>query len=129
MKPEEMSEFFESRLEEYDTHMLEEVEGCREGYLRMAEALPDSMRYLLDLGAGTGLQLVPIFERFPHLCVSAIDLSGEMLARLVGRFPDKHICATVGDFTKISLDKPIVFQAAVSFEVMHHLTAEERLAM
>ena len=74
MKPEEMSEFFGSRLEEYDTHMLEEVEGCREGYLRMAEALPDSMRYLLDLGAGTGLQLVPIFERFPHLCVSDIDL-------------------------------------------------------
>ena len=129
MKPETMQDFFSARIDEYDTHMLEEVVGCREGYLRMASALPDDLRYLLDLGAGTGLQLVPIFERFPHLCVSAIDLSGVMLARLRCRFPDKHICATVGDFTKMNLGKPIVFGAAVSFEVMHHLTAEERLAI
>ena len=31
---EEMAAFFARRVEDYDRHMLEEVEGCREGYSR-----------------------------------------------------------------------------------------------
>lgn len=33
---EDMRDFFTARLEEYDRHMLNEVDGCREGYRRMA---------------------------------------------------------------------------------------------
>ncbi len=67
MKLETMSDFFTARLEGYDEHMLEEVKGCREGYGKLAEALPENAGSLLDLGCGTGLELEEIFRRFPDL--------------------------------------------------------------
>lgn len=30
---EKMESFFEKRLEDYEEHMLENVEGCREGFI------------------------------------------------------------------------------------------------
>ena len=129
MKPENMKEFFEARLEDYDRHMLEEVVGCRGGYAAMAAALPEHTKRILDLGAGTGLELVPILERFPNMAVSAVDLSGRMLARLRERFADKHnLCAVAGDYTKIKYGIPF-FDAIISFEAFHHHTPEERLEL
>lgn len=37
---EKMEAFFQKRVEEYDSHMLTEVVGCREGYCKMAQLLP-----------------------------------------------------------------------------------------
>lgn len=67
MELEEMTAFFTSRLDLYDEHMLREVPGCRAGYARMAALLPEGTARLLDLGCGTGLELEPIFARFPKL--------------------------------------------------------------
>lgn len=129
MKPENMKEFFEARLDIYEEHMLNEVEGCRGGYAAMAAALPDKARFILDLGAGTGLELVPILERFPDLVVNAIDFSGKMLARLRERFPNKHnLCAVAGDYTKVGLGIPY-YDAVITFQSLHHLVPEERLAL
>ena len=50
---ESMSEFFAARVEGYDAHMLEEVEGCREGYEKMAQLAPEGIEKVLDLGCGT----------------------------------------------------------------------------
>lgn len=36
---EKMSDFFTARIEGYDQHMLNEVEGCKEGYRKMAESV------------------------------------------------------------------------------------------
>lgn len=36
---EKMEAFFQKRVEEYDSHMLTEVVGCREGYCKMAQLL------------------------------------------------------------------------------------------
>ena len=47
---ERMDSFFEKRVEEYDEHMLNEVEGCKEGYIKMAQLIPDGTQNLLDLG-------------------------------------------------------------------------------
>lgn len=54
--------FFTARAEGYDQHMLEEVEGCSEGYSRMAQALPELLQDILDVGCGTGLELELIFQ-------------------------------------------------------------------
>ena len=129
MKPENMKEFFEARLDGYDAHMLDDVVGCRGGYAAMAAALPEGIKRILDLGAGTGLELVPILERFPDLVVSAIDLSGTMLARLRERFDDKHnLCAVAGDYTRMKLGNRY-FDAAISFQSFHHLMPKDRLAL
>ena len=126
-RPEPMSDFFRDRLEDYDTHMIEEVEGCRAAYARVAELLPEGLSHLLDLGCGTGLELAPILARFPTLAVNGIDCSGPMLARLREKFPEhgERICLVAGDFRRMKLGIPF-FGAAISFQAMHHLTREEK---
>ena len=52
---ERMDVFFENRLEGYDRHMLECIEGSREFYPFTAKCLPlDAHCRVLDLGCGTG---------------------------------------------------------------------------
>ena len=63
---EKMSDFFTSRVDTYDEHMLNDVEGCKEAYIRMAELVPENTENLLDLGCGTGLELDEIFKATPH---------------------------------------------------------------
>ena len=126
---EKMDEFFASRIDTYEEHMLKEVEGCREGYRKMAELLPKEISYLLDLGCGTGLELDAILSRIPDVAVTAIDLSGTMLARMKSKHPEAAICPLRADFAKINLSRVPFYGAAVSFESMHHLTAEEKLPL
>ena len=82
MTLEEMSDFFTKRIEDYEEHMLTEVEGCREGYMKMAELIPQSTKRSLDLGCGTGLELDEIFKKLPHVKVTGIDLTQAMLDKL-----------------------------------------------
>ena len=72
---EKMSDFFAARVEGYDEHMINNVEGCREGYVKMASLIPQNTQKLLDLGCGTGLELDEIFKRFPDVEVVGIDLT------------------------------------------------------
>lgn len=62
---EPMDDFFTARVASYDAHMPENVQGCRAGYEAMAAQAPLGCRKLLALGCGTGLELEPIFRRFP----------------------------------------------------------------
>ena len=88
---EEMAAFFARRVEDYDRHMLEEVEGCREGYSRLAAQLPLGLSRLLDLGCGTGLELEAVFARFPQAEVTAWDVSAEMLERACCKFAGRRL--------------------------------------
>ena len=69
---EKMDDFFAARLDGYDEHMLNDVVGCKEGYSIVAAHSPSGTKNLLDLGCGTGLELEPIFARFPALSVAAV---------------------------------------------------------
>ncbi len=127
MKLEKMTDFFTARAEEYDEHMLCEVPGCRAGYIEMAKRLPEGISRLLDLGCGTGLELEPIFARFPGLCVTGIDLTQEMLRRLADKFSEKNLRLICGDYLKCELGGD--YDAAVSFQTMHHFTYEEKAGL
>lgn len=120
---EKMDDFFAARAEGYDEHMLTEVEGCKEGYEKMAELIPVGAESLLDLGCGTGLELERIFERFPDISVLGIDMTAEMLKLCRKKFEDRRLSLICGDYFKTDFGVNR-FDAAVSFQTMHHFGKE-----
>ncbi len=118
-KLEKMSDFFALRVEEYDEHMLSDVEGCKEGYKKMASLVPSDCRTLLDLGCGTGLELDFIFSLLPDIAVTGVDLTAAMLEKLSQKHPDKNMHLICGDYFKVDFGQER-FDCAVSFQTMHH---------
>ena len=128
MTAETMNEFFSSRVNGYDEHMLNEVDGCREGYRKMAQLLPEQTESLLDLGCGTGLELDEIFRLFPSAAVTGIDLTPAMLDRLRQKHSDKKLVLIKGDYFQCDFGSER-FDAAVSFETMHHFPRAEKVRL
>lgn len=125
---EKMDEFFAARVDGYDEHMLNEVEGCREAYGKMAELLPENTENLLDLGCGTGLELEGIFKRFPEISVTGIDLAKAMLEKLSEKYSDKNITLINGDYFSTDLGRER-FDTAISFQTMHHFSHEMKIGL
>jgi len=125
---EKMDDFFSARVDIYDEHMLQDVEGCREGYIKMAELIPEGTKSILDLGCGTGLELEAIFKRFSNVSVVGIDLSQAMLDRLKQKYPDKNIQTLCCNYMKCELGEDR-YDTAISFQTMHHYTHDEKVAL
>ena len=126
---EEMSGFFEARLDLYDQHMLGDVANARELYAFTAQALPAKEGCkLLDLGCGTGLELEFYFPLCPTAQVTGIDLSQGMLSRLEEKFPEKDLTLLQGSYFDVPLGEN-TFDAAVSVESLHHFTKEEKIPL
>ena len=125
---ERMDDFFASRIEEYEKHMLTEVEGCKEGYIELAKLLPQGASNMLDLGCGTGLELGEIYMRFPNLSVTGIDISKEMLEKLEQKYPQKQIELVCADYMEYSFGDG-VYDCVVSFESLHHFGHREKLGL
>lgn len=126
---EKMSDFFESRLDGYDEHMLTNIESANEFYPFTAKQLPATGNCrVLDLGCGTGLELEAYYEWNPSVKVTGIDLSQGMLAKLKRKFVGKDITLILGSYFDVPLGEN-VFDAAVSVESLHHFTKEEKVAL
>lgn len=121
MKLEKMDIFFEKRLDDYENHMLENVEGCKEGYLRMAKLIPEGTRNLLDLGCGTGLELEEILSKNPDISVTGIDLSPSMLDKLRLKYHGHNLNLITGDYVQYNYPKQ-KYDVAISFQTLHHLS-------
>lgn len=121
MDLEKMDEFFAARVEIYDEHMLNEVEGCRQAYAEMARLVPKACDCLLDLGCGTGLELDEIFKLLPAVAVTGIDLTQAMLDKLRQKHPDKSLDLICGNYFEIDLGHSL-YDCAVSFQTMHHFS-------
>lgn len=128
MQIEKMSDFFAARVEGYDEHMINNVPGCREGYVKIASVIPQSTKTLLDLGCGTGLELDEIFKQFPNIAVTGIDLTLQMLDKLRQKHPTKNINLICADYFKVDFGES-QFDCAISFETMHHFTPEAKKAL
>lgn len=125
MQLEEMSAFFTARAAEYDAHMLEEVQGCKEGYRRLAEEVPQTASSLLDLGCGTGLELAEIFQRLPGLHVTGIDLTQAMLDRLADKYSQHSLTLLCGDYFSLPFGEE-AYDAVISFQTLHHFSHAEK---
>lgn len=125
---EKMSDFFTARVEGYDEHMLNDARGCKEGYIKMAELVPDSTETILDLGCGTGLELDEIFKRLPNVSVVGIDLTQAMLDKLMQKHYDKNIKLICGDYFDVDFGENS-FDVAISFQTMHHFSHAEKVGL
>jgi len=130
MKPrlEKMADFFAARVDDYDEHMLTEVEGCVEAYRKLAELLPRNTHSLLDLGFGTGLELEEVFKRLPAVSVLGIDLSPAMLNKLRQKHLSNQIQLICDDYFEVDLGED-TFDAAISFQSMHHFSHEKKIGL
>ena len=123
---EPMAAFFDARLEGYDAHMLNAIEGATLFYPFTAKQLPiEPGCHVLDLGCGTGLELAEYFRLNPTACVTGIDLAPGMLAALKAKFPTQSLHLIEGSYFDVPFGE-CCFDAAVSVESLHHFTMAEK---
>lgn len=126
---EKMSDFFEARLDGYDSHMMTNIECASEFYPFTAKQLPTAEHCcILDLGCGTGLELQEYYKLNSSAKVTGIDLSQGMLTELQRKFVGKDITLILGSYFDVPLGEN-VFDAAVSVESLHHFTKEEKVGL
>ena len=128
---EEMAAFFDKRAEGYEDHMrsILNMDGF---YGAVAGAFPGSGEKLniLDLGCGTGLELIYLFRRMPQAQITGIDLSGEMLRKLRENYRDrmKQITLIQDSYAAYPLGEAR-YDYAVSVQSLHHFLPEEKTAI
>jgi cyclopropane fatty-acyl-phospholipid synthase-like methyltransferase len=125
---EKMSDFFTECVNSYDEHMLNDVEGCKEGYIKMAELVPYNTKTMLDLGCGTGLELDEIFKRLPDVSVVGIDLTQAMLDKLKQKHKDRNIRLICGSYFDTDFGEN-VFDTVISFQTMHHFSNDKKIGL
>lgn len=118
-----MKTFFNERVDGYDNAHTEIMESKE----RLTRTLPENTKKVLDLGAGTGLELIALFERFPDARVTAVDISEKMLEQLQARpFGDRVTCLA-GDFFEVPFGED--YDAVISTSALHHFTREDKTVL
>ncbi len=121
---EEMDGFFTARVGEYEAHMA----VWEEAYCRIAGLLPQGCKNILDLGCGTGLELDKIWEKYPEIAVTGVDLCQSMLNILKEKHQDKKLETVCADYFCYNMGE-CKWDAAVSFESFHHFLPERKKAL
>ncbi len=121
LRCEEMREFFDEKahieFDEVHSPMMPNKEA-------ITKVLPAGTKEILDLGAGTGMELIPLFERFPDAHVTALDISPNMLSELKTRDFIRNVTCVCGDFFKLSFGSG--FDAVISSAALHHFEEADK---
>jgi tRNA (cmo5U34)-methyltransferase len=112
--------FFNEKIDSYD--------DVHSTYMETKKTLGDSLdketKKILDLGAGTGLELIHVFELFPSAEVTVIDITENMLEELKKRSFADHVTTICGDFFEVVFGKD--YDAVISTSALHHFKKEEK---
>jgi len=127
-KLEEMSAFFNTRADSYDTVHVGHIDGGLESKQVIASFLPDHTQTIIDFGIGTGLELEEIFRRFPSVEVTGLDIAGNMLKLLSERYPDKNIRLHQKSYLDFDFGHSC-YDAALSVMTLHHYDHETKTGL
>lgn len=121
-RAENMRNFFNMKAEEdaYDCVHMKMMNNKEP----ITKVLPENTKRVLDLGGGTGLELIPLFERFPDARVTVVDVAEEMLAQLHKRPFADRVEAVCGDFFEVEFGSG--YDAVISTSALHHFTEEDK---
>jgi tRNA (cmo5U34)-methyltransferase len=115
--------FFNGKIDTYDDVHSEYMKTK----VLLADNLDKTVKKILDLGGGTGLELIHLFELFPDAQVTVIDITENMLEKLKTRdFADrvKTIC---GDFFEVPFDEN--YDAVITTSAFHHFKKDEKIRL
>jgi tRNA (cmo5U34)-methyltransferase len=131
MTLEEMGDFFNSRIDTYEDHMLESCNGESKYYTEIAGLVPATPDLkLLDLGCGTGLELDAIFKVNPAVQVTGIDLAEKLLEKLSEKHADRksQLNLILADYFEYDFGENI-YDVALSVQTLHHFSYEAKIRM
>ena len=112
--------FFNEEIDNYDDVHSSFMNTKKE----LADSLDKTAKRVLDLGAGTGLELFHLFELFKDIKVTVIDISEKMLDKLKEREFSKNVETICGDFFEVEFGNN--YDAVISTSALHHFKIEEK---
>ncbi len=115
--------FFNEKIDSYD----EEHSTFMKTKKTLADSLDKGTNKILDLGAGTGLELIHLFKLFPDAKVTVIDITENMLLELKKRNFIDNVTIICGDFFEVEFEKD--YDAVISTSALHHFKQEEKLKL
>lgn len=115
--------FFNEKIESYDDVHSTYMETKK----TLADNLDKDVKKILDLGAGTGLELIHVFELFPNAEVTVIDITENMLEELKKRSFANQVITICGDFFEVEFEED--YDAVISTSALHHFKKEEKVKL
>lgn len=115
--------FFNEKIESYDDVHSTYMETKK----TLADNLDKDAKKILDLGAGTGLELIHVFELFPNAEVTVIDITENMLEELKKRSFANQVTTICGDFFEVEFEED--YDAVISTSALHHFKKEEKVKL
>lgn len=115
--------FFNGKIDSYDDVHSEYMKTK----VLLADNLDKSAKKILDLGGGTGLELIHLFELFPEAEVTVIDITENMLEKLKTRNFAGRVKTICGDFFEVPFGED--FDAVITTSAFHHFKKDEKIQL
>lgn len=120
----EMNEFFNRVVDiDYDEKHMQLIEAKE----KIIDFLPEQVDKVIDLGTGTGLQLIKLYRKYPNVHTTAIDISDGMLKKLEERHISDNI--TIVNKSFFDYDFGMDVDAVISTQALHHFEPSHKLTL
>lgn len=120
----EMKDFFNKVVDiDYDERHSKVIKAKE----KIVDFIPNNTEKIIDLGAGTGLQLIKLYKVFPNVKTIAIDISDGMLKKLQERNISDNITIVNESFFNYDFGSDI--DAVISTQALHHFEPSDKLVL
>ncbi len=120
----ELNDFFNKVVDiDYDEKHLKLIEGKE----KIVDFLPKHLDKIIDLGTGTGLQLIKLYKEYPNVHTVAIDISKGMLKKLKERHISDNITIVNKSFFDYDFEKDV--DAVISTQALHHFEPKDKIVL